>query len=107
MFWILNIYLVLHDLLASYTLNWITSHIIIYADDINLRWIVISMPAGFEALQDLYFVLCTLKAYHFQMNESKSVTIMRLVGKSVQVFWKTMDLQTKRRVTPAFPRHCP
>lgn len=85
MLWTLSIYLILHDL-ARYDMHWIISHIIIYVDDIHLKWIINSVTVGFKALHDLQCVVRTLKAYHFQVNECKSGTIMRLVGKSAQAF---------------------
>ena len=95
MLWTLSIYLILHDLLARYDMNWIKFHMIIYADDIHLRWIVNSVIDGFEALHDLQYIFCTLKAYHFQMNEIKSVIIMRLVGKNAQTFLKRWTSRPK------------
>ena len=86
--WTLSIYLILHDLLTRYDLQWIQSHIIIYADDIHLRWIMRPVAEDFEAIHDLQYILRTLKAYRFQVNESKSVIIMRLVGKNAPTFLK-------------------
>ena len=37
---LLSVYLVLHNLLVHHDMSWIASHIIIYADDIHLRWII-------------------------------------------------------------------
>ena len=95
MLWTLNMYLVLHDLLAHHDMSCIVSHIIIYADDIHLRWIIHNMSMGYETLHELAFVLSTLKAYHFRVNLTKSVTIMRLVGKSAQAFLKRWTTRSK------------
>ena len=75
-------YLILDHLMASFDLHWITSHIVIYVDDIHLRWIIESTASGLSALYELAVVLGTLKAFHFRINLTKSVAIMRLVGKS-------------------------
>ena len=80
--WTLSVYLFLHHLLACYDLQWITSHVIIYADDIHFRWIIDSPSSGLSALHDLAVVLGTLKAFHFRVNLTKSAAITRLVGKT-------------------------
>lgn len=100
MLWTLSIYLVIHDLLAHHDMSCIVSHIIIYADDIHLRWTIHSLSMRFECLHELAFVLSTLKAYHFRMNLTKSVTIMRLVGKSTQKRWTTRSKEGPRLTLP-------
>ena len=62
-FWTISMYLILHDLLAQYDHAWITSHILIYADDIHLRWIITSPSEGLAALHDLSFLLRVFRAY--------------------------------------------
>ena len=81
-------YLILDHLMASFDLQWIISHVIIYADDIHLRWLIDSPASGLSALHELAVVLGTLKAFHFRVNLTKSVAIMRLVGKTAQAFLK-------------------
>ena len=88
-------YLFLRDLLIYYDLQWITSHIIICADYINLRWIINSQSSDYAALHDLAFVLGTLKAFHFRVSVTKNGTIMRLVGKTAQAFLKRWTSRSK------------
>ena len=93
--WTLSMYLLLDHLMASFDLPWIISHIVIYADDIHLRWLIDSSASGLSALHDLTVVLGTLKAFHFRVNLTKSVAIMRLVGKSAPAFLKRWTSRTK------------
>ena len=95
MLWTLSMYLFLRDLLIYYDLQWITSHIIICADYINLRWIINSQSSDYAALHDLAFVLGTLKAFHFRVSVTKNGTIMRLVGKTAQAFLKRWTSRSK------------
>lgn len=88
MLWTLSMYLFFHEFLAYYDLQWTTSHIIIYADDTHLRWIIDDQSSGFAALHEFVFVLGMLKAFHFRVNMTKNMIIMRLVGKTVQAFLK-------------------
>ena len=89
LFWTLSLYLI------NFDLQWIISHIIIYADDIHFRWLIDSPASGLLALHELIVVLGTLKAFHFRVNLFKSVAIMRLVGKIAQAFLKRWTSRIK------------
>ena len=95
LFWTLSMYLILDHLMANFDLQWIISHIVIYADDIHLRWLIDSPASDLSALHELAVVLGTLKAFHFRVNLTKSVAIIRLVGKSAQAFLKRWTSRTK------------
>lgn len=88
-------YLVFRDFLAHHDMSWIISRIIIYADDIHLRWIIHNMSMGYKALHDLAFVLSTFKAYHFRVNLTKGVTVIRLLRNSAQAFLKRWTTKSK------------
>ena len=85
-FWTINMYLKLHDLLAQYDHAWITNHILIYADDIHLRWILTSPSEGLAALHDLSFLLRVFSAYGLRINQQKSVALTRMVGRALNPF---------------------
>ena len=63
MLWTLSIYLIILDFLAHHNMFWIIFYIIIYTDDIYLRWIIHNLSMGYESLHELAFVLSALKAY--------------------------------------------
>ena len=56
-------YLILHDLLAQYDHAWIIDHLVVYADDFHMRWIVHSPADGLRAMHDLSFLMRVLGAY--------------------------------------------
>ena len=85
-FWTISMYLILHDLLAQYDQAWITNHVLIYADDIHLRWIITSPSEGLAALHDLSFLLRVFRAYGLRINQQKSVALTRMVGRALNPF---------------------
>lgn len=58
-------HLVLKDLLDRFSYKWFHDHIIIYADDMHLRWIFTTMIDDLIALTDLAHILRTFSAYGF------------------------------------------
>ena len=83
MLWSLRIYLILIDLLYRYSYTWLHDHIIIYADDIHLRWSFTRVNDGHATLNDLSHILHTFRAYGFRINASKSFILFRAVRKGV------------------------
>lgn len=63
LFWNLIMYLILHDLLAQYDKAWIIDHIVVFADDLHLRWLIQSLVDGFKAIHGLTFLLRVFGAY--------------------------------------------
>ena len=81
-------YLTLQDLLAQYDKAWLIDHIVVFADDFHLRWLVHSTVDGFEAIHDMTFLLRVFGAYGLRINPHKSVALVRLVGKALPSFHK-------------------
>ena len=79
-------YLIFHDLLAQYDHAWIVNHILMYANDIHLRWIIISPSEGLAAMHDMSFLFRIFRAYGLRINQQKSVAIIRLMGKASNPF---------------------
>ena len=87
--WTLTMSLVLVDLQNKYSHQWLHEHMVVYADDIHLRWIIRSTAQALEALTDLQHVLMTLQAFGFNVNLHKSVAMLRLQGKEAPAFLRT------------------
>ena len=84
--WTLTMSLVLVDLQTKYSPIWLHEHMVVYADDIHLRWIIRSTAQALEALIDLQHVLMTRQAFGFNINLHKSVAMLRLQGKEAPAF---------------------
>ena len=84
--WTLTMSLVFVDLQGRYSYTWLHEHIVVYADDTHLRWIIRSTAQALEALTDLQHVLMTLQAFGFHINMQKSVAMLRLQGKEASAF---------------------
>ena len=78
--WTLTMSLVLVDLQNKYSHQWLHEHMVVYADDIHLRWLIRSIAQALEALTDLQHVLMTLQAFGFIVNLQKSIAMLRLQG---------------------------
>ena len=87
--------LILVDLAARFSHQWIYDHLIVYADDVHLRWQLESLSDGFVALSDLNHVLRVFKSYGFIINHDKSVVLFRAVGRGVHHFTKKWVQRTK------------
>lgn len=81
-------HLVLTDLAAHFSHRWIHDHIIIFADDIHLRWDMQRLSDGLAALTDLDHILQVFRMYGFSINLDKSVVLFRVVGKGAIRFTK-------------------
>ena len=81
-------YLILQDLLAQYDHAWILEHLVVYADDLHMRWIVQSPADGLRAMHDLSFLMRVFGAYGLKINPTKSFAMLRLVGKALPSFQK-------------------
>ena len=81
-------YLILHDLLAQYDHAWIIQHLVVYADDFHMRWIVHSIADGLRAMHDLSFLMRVFGAYGLKINPHKSFAMLRLGGKALPTFQK-------------------
>ena len=88
LFWNLTMYLIRHDLLAQYDQAWILDHLVVYADDFHMRWIVQSPADGLRAMHDLSFLMRVFSAYGLKINPHKSFALLRLVGKALPSFQK-------------------
>ena len=88
LFWNLTMYLILQDLLAQYDHAWILEHLVVYADDFHMRWIVQSPADGLRAMHDLSFLMRVFGAYGLKINPTKSFAMLRLVGKALPSFQK-------------------
>ena len=84
--WTLTMSLVLVDLQNKYSHQWLHEHMVVYADDIHLRWLIRSTAPALEALTDLQHVLMTLQAFGFTVNLQKSVAMLRLQGQEAPAF---------------------
>lgn len=79
--WTLTMILILVDLQARYSLAWLRDHIVVYVDDIHLRWVFKSHQQVIEALSDLQHILTVLQAFGFKINMTKSVVMFRVIGR--------------------------
>ena len=93
--WTLCMHLVLTDLAARYSYQWIHEHVIIYADDVHLRWRTSQLADGLTALSDLDHILRVFRMYGFSINLDKSVVLFRAVGKGAHRFTKRWVVRTK------------
>ena len=84
--WTLTMSLVFVDLQGRYSHTWLHEHMVVYADDIHLRWFIRSTAQALEALTDLQHVLMTLQAFGFNVNMQKSIAMLRLQGKEASAF---------------------
>ena len=84
--WTLCMYLIMQELLQRYSHAWLHDHLIVYADDVHLRWTLNSTADGQCALGDLAHILHTFRSYGFNINATKSVVLFRAVGKGVSKF---------------------
>ena len=84
--WTLTMSFVLVDLQGRYSHTWLHEHMVVYADNIHLRWIIRSTAQALEALTDLQHVLMTLQAFGFHVNLQKSIAMLRLQGKEASIF---------------------
>ena len=84
--WTLVMSAILLDLKARYSLAWLRDHVVVYADDVHLRWIIESTPHALEALTELQHVLDTFSAFGLKINMQKSFAIIRLVGREAPGF---------------------
>ena len=80
---------ILLDLRSRFSLSWLRAHIVVYADDIHLRWVIHSHPQTLDVLSELQHVLDVLKAFGLHVNMTKSVVILRLVGRKAPSFHRT------------------
>ena len=93
--WTLCMHLVLSDLAARYSCTWLHDHVIIYADDVHLRWSTQRMSDGLIDLSDLDHILRVFRLYGFTINLDKSVVLFRAVGKGASKFTKWWVIRTK------------
>ena len=93
--WTLCMHLVLTDLAARYSYQWIHEHVIIYADDVHLRWRTSQLADGLTALSDLDHILRVFRMYGFSINLDKSVVLFRAVGKGAHRLTKRWIVRTK------------
>ena len=84
--WTLVMSAILLDLKARYSLAWLRDHVVVYADDVHLRWILTSPPHALKALTEFQHVLDTFSAFGFKLNMPKSFAILRLVGREAPGF---------------------
>ena len=84
--WTLAMSAILLDLKARYSLAWLRDHVVVYADDVHLRWILTSTPHALEALTELQHILDTFSAFGLKINMQKSFAILRLVGREAPGF---------------------
>ena len=88
-------HLVLADLAARYSCTWLHDHVIIYADDVHLRWRTQRLSDSLTALSDLDHILRIFRMYGFTINLDKSVVLFRAVGKGASRFTKRWVIRTK------------
>ena len=77
---------VLLDLQARFSLAWLRDHVVVYADDVHLRWIILSLPQALEAISELQHTLNIFSAFGLKINTQKSFAFMRLVGRETSGF---------------------
>ena len=83
------------DLLARYSHIWLHEHLIVFADDIHLRWYIRSHEDGLQALTDLSFVLTLMKSYGLRINVQKNVALCRVIGRSAPAFLRKWIVRSK------------
>ena len=93
--WTLCMYLITQELLQRYSHAWLHDHLIVYADDVHLRWTLNSTADGQCALGDLAHILHTFRSYGFNINATKSVVLFRAVGKGVSKFTRRWISRSK------------
>ena len=59
---------------------------IVYADDVHLRWIITTHSHALEVLSELQHTLDTFSAFGLKINMQKSFAILRLVGREAPGF---------------------
>ena len=84
--WTLVMSAILLDLKARFSLAWLRDHVVVYADDIHLRWIIQTPSHALEALTELQHVLDTFSAFGLIINMQKSFALLRLVGREAPGF---------------------
>ena len=84
--WTLCMFLIMKELLQRYSHEWLHDHLIVYADDVHIRWTLHSIADGLDALGDLAHILHTFRSFGFNINPTKSVVLFRAVGKGVSKF---------------------
>ena len=77
---------ILLDLKARFSLAWLRDHVVVYADDVHLRWIIQTHSHALEALTELQHVLDTFSAFGLIINMQKSFALLRLVGREAPGF---------------------
>ena len=65
----------MQELLQRYSHAWLHDHLIVYADDVHLRWTLHSIADGQSALGDLAHILHTFRSFGFNINTTKSVVL--------------------------------
>lgn len=85
--WILCMHLILHNLLSRYSHQCLNDHLMIYADDVHMRWCFNSTAIDFSALIDLSHIL-HICSFGFKIIATKSVVLFRAVGRGVVKFIK-------------------
>ena len=78
--WTLFTLLFLHDLLDHVTIEWIQSHVTIYADDFHIGCIFESLAELSQFQQVLGIMFSTLASLDMIINPSKSVAIVAMRG---------------------------
>jgi len=78
--WSLFTLLFLHDLLNFVTLEWIQSHLTLYADDLHIGAMYESLEEFTEVLQVLGILFSTLTSLDMTINPNKSVAILEMRG---------------------------
>ena len=84
--WTLMMSAILLDLKARFSLAWLRDRVVVYADDIHLRWIIQTSSRALEALTELQHVLDTFSAFGLTINMQKSFALLRLVGREAPGF---------------------
>ena len=74
---------------------------VVYADDIHLRWILRSMNQALDVLANLQHVLMTLQAFGFSINMQKICFLLRLQGKEGPSFMRRWIQNDLARTTMA------
>ena len=93
--WSLYMHLLMVDLLARYSHTWLHEHLIVFADDVHLRWIIRNHEDSLQALTDLSFVLTLMKSYGLRINVQKSVALCRIIGRSAPAFLRKWTVRSK------------
>ena len=93
--WTLCMYLIMQEFLQRYSHEWLHDHLIVYADDVPLRWTLNIIADGQCALGDLAHILHIFRSFGFNINATKSVVLFRAVGKGVSKFIRLLICRTK------------